>query len=138
MSAAISAGYVKSPASGENPPRHLVLVGHRLLQQPHRRQHREVPEQLGDLRDVRLAEERAAGRVEAAGQEIKGHVQGELIQAGPVPHRRQRVEVRDEVERLPLVLELDELLDRPEVVPDMDLVGRLDSGQNSHGFGRGF
>jgi hypothetical protein len=42
------------------------------------------------------------------------------------------VEIRDEIEGVSALLELDVLADRPEVVAQMELSGRLNSGQDSH------
>ena len=124
MSAAISTGYVKSPASGAMPFAILSLYECAPLEQRHRRDRQEQPEELGHLGDVRLAEERdlVARRIEAEREVVERHVARELAELVGVAHRRQRVEIGDEDEALVArVLQLEKLRDRPEIVADVEL-----------------
>ncbi len=111
----------------------LVLVAVRPVEVGERDDGPEDPVQLGDLRDVALAEEDGPGRVEPEREEGHRRLAGERRRGDRVPDRGQRVEVGDEVQRLAAVLEIDELADRAVVVADVLLPGGLDAGQDAHG-----
>ena len=112
---------------------------------------REDPREFGHFGDVGLAVERGLRGVEAEGEVVEGDVAdvlGEdlpgrargdgLVLGGEVairvprrPQRGQGVVIGDEVEAVALLLQLDVLLDRAEVVADVQLPGRLDAAQDA-------
>jgi hypothetical protein len=111
MSAAISTGYENN--------------------EPLRGVAREDPRQLEDLGDVRLPVQDRALRIEAEGEPRGGAIEREIAQGLPIPHRRERVVVRDEVQgvRRRLGRERDRRSDHPEPVPDVGAARRLDPRQ---------
>ena len=113
--------------------RDLVLVAVTTPQQAHWRDRRKHPRELGDFSHVGLPPKNAAGGIEAAREEIQRDIERELPALRGVRERRHRVVVRDEIERLALLLELDGGQHRPEVVAQMQRARGLDAGQNSHG-----
>jgi hypothetical protein len=106
---------------GRNAVGGLVLERVRALEQAHRRDGREVPKELGDLGNVRLPEQRRDARIEPEREVVEGHVAGVLAHHVGAADGGERVVVRDEEERLALVLQVEELLQRAEVVADVKL-----------------
>ena len=100
---------------------------------PDRRHARQQPRQLGVLGDVALAEEDAA-----LGVEPGGHQQGRGLARAPaqllrVVGDRRAVQVDDAVDRrVRLVLTLDVVEDRPDVVAEVLAPGGLDAGEDDH------
>ena len=87
----------------------------------------EQPGELGVLAHVGLAEEDAALRVEAGGEQDRGRVVEALAQLDWVVGDRDRVQVDDaEDRRLAPILALDVLADRADVVAEVLAAGRLD------------
>ena len=114
-------------------PVDLVFVAVGVAQVGQRHEGAEDPVQLGDLGNVRLPEERRPGGVDAQRDEGAGRLEGEGPGDLGVLHRVERVEVGDEVQRLALVLQPNELPNRAVVVPEVETPRRLDAGENSHG-----
>ncbi len=81
---------------------------------------------------VALAEEDAALRVEARGEQDRGRVVEALAQLARVERDRDRVQVDDAVDRLAALLAGDVLGDRADVVAEVLAPGRLDSGEDAH------
>ncbi len=118
---------------GGDPLRHLVLVAVRLLQHPHRADHREEPRQLVYLRHRALAEEDRFLRVQPAGQEGEGHLPDALAERRRVVDRGQRVVVGHEIDRLRgLGLPGHRPLDHAEIIAEMERPRGLDSRKNAH------
>ena len=90
------------------------------------------PIKLEHLRDVALAKERGFRGVQSQRNERRRCFPRQLATQFCIAHRGEGVEVGDEVERLPLVLKLEELADRAVIVPEVKLSRGLDSGQNAH------
>ena len=84
------------------------------------------------LGDVALDEERADVGVEAAGDQERGQVERRLAQLLRLLGDGDGVEVDDRVERVHLVLLRDPAADGPDVVAEVLLARRLDSGENAH------
>ena len=71
---------------------------------------------------------------EPQGQQIDGGVERVLPKLLAVADGRQGVQVGDEVEGVVgLVLQVDVLPDRAEIVAPVKSAGRLDAGKNTHG-----
>ena len=93
----------------------------------------EKPRQLGVLLDVGLAEQHAALRVQAGGDQQRRDVVDALAQLGRVVVDRDRVQVDDAVDRrVAAVLTLDVLRDGPDVVAEVLAPGRLDAREDPH------
>ncbi len=83
------------------------------------------------LAHVGLAEEDAALRVEAGGEQDRGRVVEPLAQLGRVVGDRDRVQVDDaEDRRVAAVLALDVLADRAYVVAEVLAAGGLDARED--------
>jgi hypothetical protein len=87
--------------------------------------------ELGVLRHERLDEERRALRVEAGAQpvgehldRVAGHLRGVVVVGEGVP-------VRDEIEAVVRVLHLHPVVERPQVVAEVDLPRRTHPGQHA-------
>ena len=90
------------------------------------------PSQLGVGWHLRLDEERRALRVDAQRDELCGARDGAAAQLLRVLLNGDRVQIRDEVERVVVVLQVDPLFDRPQVVTQVVRVGgRLDAGEDA-------
>ncbi len=83
-------------------------------------------------RDVALAEEDAALRVEAGGEQDRGRVVEALAQLGGVVGDGDRVQVDDAEDALAALLAGDVLRDRADVVAEVLAPGRLDAGEDAH------
>ncbi len=84
------------------------------------------------LGDVALDEERADIRVEPAGDQQRGQVEGRLAQLLGLLRKGDRVQVDDGVEGVHLVLLGHPAADGAHVVAEVLLARRLDSGENAH------
>src|SRR5262249_54659500 len=91
------------------------------------------PIQLGNLGDVALPKEDRPGRVQAQGQERQRRFQYRIAQYFGVLDAGERVQIGDEIEAFAFVLKLDELPDRPVIVSQVEVSGRLDSREDAHG-----
>ena len=111
---------------------HLVLVGVPTLQEPHGCHGPQNPRKLADLGKVGLAVEDRSFRIEAAGEIIERDVVHQAPAQGPVAHRGHRVEIRDEIDALALVLQLDVLRHRAEIVSQVALAGRRNPRKAPH------
>lgn len=111
----------------------LVLVGVTLLQQAHLRDRHQQPRQLGDFGHVRLAEQRRPLRIESQSQQVNRRILRKPAQRLRIANGRQGVQIGDEVERLIVVLQVDVLLDRTEVIAPVESTCGLDTGENTHG-----
>ncbi len=97
----------------------FVFIGVAALQQAHRRDRREQPGELRDLRQVRLQEDGRHLGVQAQGEEGRGHLQGALTQFLRLVYTGQGVIVGDEVVAVVLVLQVQVLPERAEVIAYM-------------------
>src|ERR1700761_2578259 len=70
--------------------------------------------------------------IQSQREQIDGGVPDVGFQLLPIAHAGQRVQIRNEVERLLIVLQSDVLLDRSKVVAPMKPTGRLDTRKDSH------
>jgi len=88
--------------------------------------------QLGVLRHQRLDEEGGPLGVEPGPEPVRPHLDGVAGHlAGAARIGGQHVPVGHEVEALELVLELDPVLERSQVVAEMELAGRSHPGQHA-------
>jgi hypothetical protein len=117
----------------------LVLDGRVLHQPAVAQQHREVPGQLGDRGHLALQEDRRLGRVDAGGEVIHRdlhHVVGDgrgLVGAG-----RESVDVGDDEEAVVVLLHREAVLDRANVVAQVQPAGGRVAGKDARpppGFG---
>src|SRR3954465_13556607 len=81
---------------------------------------------------VALDEERGASGVDPRGKEESGQGERRLPEILGVVRHRDRVEVDDADEGLAFVLGVDPLPDRPDVVPNVLVAGRLDAAEDPH------
>ncbi len=125
-------GIGKEPRVGRQAFGLFVLIGVALFQKVHRRDGHQEPCQLGNFRHVRLAKERGLFRIEAQREIREGHLAGVLLEEQRIVHGGQGVQVGDEVERLLIVLQLNVLADRAEIIAPMGKAGGLDSGEHAH------
>ena len=109
-------GVVEQPHAVVDALLALLLVGGRALQPADRHDRVEDPHQLGVLGEVRLADQGAALRVEAHGQQVEHHLVGQLAQLCAIVDGGHGVQVDDAVDRLVLVLQPDVVHLRAEVV----------------------
>lgn len=87
---------------------------------------------LADLGHVALTVEGGLVGIDAAGEVVFGHLDGQLIDLGGPGDLGQGVDVGDEEEALaPSRLQIQELLDRPEVVAEVQVAGRAHARQNA-------
>ena len=90
------------------------------------------PAELGVGRHLALHEDRRPLGVDAHRHQLRRRAQGALAEHLRVLLEGDRVQVGDEEERLVLPLEVDPLPQRPEVVAEVERVGRrLDAGQHA-------
>ena len=123
------------PTRTESLPLALVLeLGH-APQFAHGGRALEQPREPSVLGHVALDEEGAAVGVEAGGQEVESRFVGPGPELGRVDVEGQGVQVDDAVEAVVHVLVGHPVAHRPEVVAQMQLTARLQSGQNA-GHGR--
>ena len=100
---------------------------------PDRRDARQQPGQLGVLGHVALAEEDAALGVQPGGDQQRRRVARAPAQLLRVVGDRRAVQVDDAVDRrIGLVLALDVVEDRPDVVAEVLAPGGLDAGEDDH------
>ncbi len=99
------------------------------FQKSHRRLRHQKPRQLGHFGHVGLHEQRGLLGIKAQRQQIQRGVQRVSGQRFPVPHRRQGVQVGDEVKRrLVAVLQRDVLPDRAKIIAPVKAARRLNAG----------
>ena len=110
----------------------LLLVRRHTLQPWNRNHHREQQVQLGMLRNERLDEDRAAIGIDATRDPVGDVV--ECVAGDPAGVRivaRERVPVGDEIEAVVLVLQRHPVLQRPEIIAEMQTAGWLHAGQDA-------
>ena len=88
------------------------------------------PGQLGVLGDVALHEHRGDVGVEPDREQHRRQLDGRLADDAGLLDHRQRVQIDDPVEDL-VVLPLDPVAQRTQVVPQMDVTGRLDAREHA-------
>ena len=96
------------------------------------RRARQQPGALRMIGVVALDEERAALGIEPGGEEEGGQGERRLPEILGVVRHRDRVEVDDADEGLALVLGVDPLPDRPDVVAEVLVAGGLDAAEDPH------
>ena len=111
----------------------LVFVAVRALEQAHRRQRSNEPIQFADFREITLTPKNGFFRVESAGEPVERDVLREAAARGRVGHGRQRMIVRDKIETLAAILQLDGRAHRAKVVANVQRARRRDTGENAHG-----
>jgi len=70
--------------------------------------------------------------VEAEREIREGHLARVLFEELRIVHGGERMQVGDEVKRLLVVLQLNMLADRAEIIAPMGKPGGLDAGENAH------
>jgi hypothetical protein len=91
----------------------------------------EHPGELGVLGDLALVEDDVLCRIDAAGKKRRGDLAGRLGQLGRVLPDRDGVHVDDAIDAVVAVLQLDKLLDRAEIIAEMQVAGRLHAGEHA-------
>src|ERR1051325_5905438 len=115
----------------------LVLELRLALELAERRHGCEHPVELGVLGNVRLDEDDALRRIEAGRVQADRHVHRQRRQTRRIVALGDGVEIDDAEEAVVLGLETDPVLDRAEVVADVELVGRLDTAEDAFHSRRG-
>src|SRR6185312_14084686 len=143
-------GVSKQPDARRDAILDLVLVRVGAFEQPHAGDGGQEPRQFRDFRHVRLSVERGLGRIEAEGQVIEGDVAdvvAENVAGRPGLERfvlrgspgfgclgllqcGEGVVIGYEVERFAAMLQFDVLANGAEVVPEVQLAGRLHAAQD--------
>ena len=100
----------------------------RPLEQADWRDRRQNPGQFGHLRNVRLPKQRAAFRVETAGQKIERNAATVFAQHLRIAHAGEGMIFGDEIERFAFGLQLDGRSHHAEIISDMQHATRLDAG----------
>src|SRR5262245_7279248 len=102
------------------------------LQQSHRCHGAQNPLQLADFGQVTLPVDRASSGIKAQGEVIGGGTAGELEKPGGIAQGGEGVIVRQKVVA-PVAAgdQVQEELDRAEIVAQMQIAGGLDAGKNS-------
>ena len=98
------------------------------LEQTHRRDGRQDPGQLGDLRNVRLPEKRGALGIETARQKIERNAPAVFPQRVRIAQAGQRVIIGDEIERFAFGLQRDGRPHHAEVIADVQSAAGLNAG----------
>ena len=93
------------------------------------------PRQLGVLGHVALHEHRGDVGIEADREQHRRQLDRGLADHAGLLGDGQRVQVDDAVERVALVLAVDPVAQRPQVVAEVDVTGGLDARQHA-GHGR--
>ena len=109
----------------------LVLVLGHALQPADGRDAVENPARLGMGGDVALDEQRALVRAKTAGEQHRGQLAGLAAQILRIERRGDRVEVHDAEEVLLIVLLLDPLLERADVVAELRVAAGLDAAKDA-------
>ena len=104
----------------------------RPLEQTHWGDRRQDPRQFGHLRNIRLPKERAAFRIETAGQKIERDTAAVFAQHLRITHAGERVIIGDDIERLTLGLQLDCRPHHAEIIADVEHAAGLNAGKNAH------
>src|SRR5439155_14328190 len=101
----------------------------RLARELTERRHRvEQPVELAVLRDVRLHEYDRPLGVEADGEQPDRHFDGPLGEARHLVRLRDGVQIDDREEAVVLMLQRNPVLDRAEIIADVQLARGLDAG----------
>ena len=90
----------------------------------------EHPGELGVLGDLALVEHDVLLRIDAAGDERRGHLADRLGQLVRVLPHRDGVQVDHAIDAVVAVLQLDELDDGAEVIAEVQVAGRLHPGEH--------
>ena len=83
------------------------------------------------LGDLALVEDDVLLRIDAAGDERRGHLADVARQLGRVLPDRDRVQVDDAIDAVVAVLQLHEFLDGAEIIAEMQVSGRLHAGKHT-------
>ncbi len=110
------------------PAGNLVLVGNSALQQPYRCDAAQEPHQLRVLRHLRLAEKDAPVRVQSGGEKSQRAAAHVRAQSRRVAHAGEGVQIHQDGEDLPPLLQFDQGPHCPEVVAQVERAGWLDAG----------
>ncbi len=96
----------------------------------------EDPGELGMAGYLALIEHDVLGRIDARGDEGRGHLAGVLAQLVRVLEHGDGVQIDHAIEAVVLVLERHEFGDGAEIVAEMEIAGRLHAGEDAGvGFG---
>ena len=113
----------------------LVLPLRHAVEPAHPRSAGEQPFELGMRGDARLVEQRRAVGVDARGNERGGHLDRVAGEHGGLDRDGDRVQVGEEeqtvIARLHAVLHRDPLLDRAQIVAEVEVAGGLDAGDDA-------
>jgi hypothetical protein len=112
-------------------PRRLVLELRHPLEVAQRSHGVEDPGELRVLGHLGLDEEGRPLGVDPCGEERERHVEDAGRHLGGVVRGRDRVQVHDADEALVVVLHLDPVPHRPEVVADVEFARRLDAAEDA-------
>ena len=90
----------------------------------------EHPGQFGVLGDLALVEHDVFFRIDAAGDERRGHLADGLRQFGRLLPDRDGVQIDDAINAVVAVLQFDKALDGAEIIAEVQVAGRLHAGKN--------
>ncbi len=108
----------------------FLELGHPV--EPAERRHAaEQPAEFGMTADHALVEDDAMPRVDAGGDIGGGNLAGRMAQFERVLRHRQRMQIDDAEDAFVIVLQRHPVADRPEIIAEMQVAGRLNAGKNS-------
>ncbi len=107
------------------------LVLRHALQPADRRDAGQHPGELGVLRHRRLHHDRGLLRIDARGQKQRGDLQDLGAQLGRLLINRDGVQIDDAEDALVVVLDLDPVLQRAQIISDVQIAGRLNAGEDA-------
>ena len=108
--------------------REFVFIGVRAFEQPLRRNGRQNPGQLRDLRYIALFEERSAFGIETGRKKIDRNTPDVFAENVRVAHTGQRVIIGNEIKRFALILKRDSGPHHAEIIADVQEAARLNAG----------
>ena len=108
----------------------LLELGH-AVEPAHARDAIEHPGELGVLGDLALVEDDVLLRIDAAGEERRGHLARRARQFGRILPHRDGVQVDHAIDAVVALLQRDEFGDRAEIIAEVQIAGRLHAGKHA-------
>ena len=109
----------------------LVLELRHAVQPADARHAVQHPGEFGVFRHLALVEDDVLLRIDAAGDEGGGDFAGVVAQLDRILRHSDRVQIDDAIDALMRVLQGDEFGDRAEIIPQMQIAGRLHTGEDT-------
>ena len=91
----------------------------------------EHPGEFGVLGDLALVEDDLLLRIDAAGEERRGHLARVARQLARVLPHRDGVQIDHAIDAVIALLQRDEFGDRAEIIAEVQIAGRLHAGKNA-------